>query len=252
MKAIVLAAGQGTRLRPLTDDRPKCLVEVAGKTILEHIVRALRSAGVDDITVVTGYRADQIQRYQLATRHNERYATTNMVYSLFCAEDLLVDDDVLVVYGDIVFHPDAVKRLIAEPAGVSIAVNTNWLEVWQVRMEDPLSDAETLRVDESNHIVDIGNKAGSLEEIEGQYMGLMLFRAHQLSAIRAMYHELRDAGDTTRFDNLMMTDFLQLIRDRVAPLQAVFVPGGWIEVDSVEDREAYLNHPESLAFIERF
>lgn len=252
MKAIVLAAGQGTRLRPLTDDRPKCLVEIAGKTILEHIVASLRAADIGDITVVTGYRADQVERYPFATRHNERYTSTNMVYSLFCAEDLFGGEDVLVVYGDIVFHPDAVTRLLADPAPVSIAVNTEWLKVWQVRMDDPLSDAETLRVDEAGHIVEIGNKAGSLEEIEGQYMGLMLFRASALDAIRSLYHQLRGERDTNQFDNLMMTDFLQLIRDHVTPLKAVHVQGGWIEVDSVEDRDAYLSNPETLAFIEQF
>ena len=61
MKAIILAAGEGIRLRPYTLDRPKCLVELVGKSLLEHQLAALRAAGITDITMVTGYRANQIE-----------------------------------------------------------------------------------------------------------------------------------------------------------------------------------------------
>src|SRR6185436_13431111 len=105
MKVIVLAAGQGIRLRPLTDQVPKCMVPFRGKPILVHLLEILRKGGVDDVTVVTGYRADAVAALGVPTRHNPDFASTNMVGSLFCAEDLLEGDDVLVVYGDILFRP---------------------------------------------------------------------------------------------------------------------------------------------------
>src|SRR5687767_12917090 len=106
VKAIILAAGSGSRLAPLTDDRPKCLVPVKGTPMLAWQVRALRAAGVSDISVVAGYRADQIEheatQLGLRTYLNPRYDVTNMVYSLFCAADAL-NDDVIVSYADIVY-----------------------------------------------------------------------------------------------------------------------------------------------------
>ncbi len=85
MKAIILAAGEGTRPRPHTRSRPKCLVELGGHPLLSYQLAALRGAGVNDITIVTGYLREQIEAYGLATRsafdaaHNPRYNSTNMV-----------------------------------------------------------------------------------------------------------------------------------------------------------------------------
>ena len=89
MRAIILAAGEGTRLRPHTLDRPKCLVPLAGRPLLAWQADALRRAGVSDITVVTGYRADQVAALGFATVHNDRFRETNMVASLMCARALL-------------------------------------------------------------------------------------------------------------------------------------------------------------------
>src|ERR1044071_3517735 len=86
---VILAAGEGTRLRPHTLDRPKCLVPLAGRPLLAWQTDALRAAGVDDIVVVTGYRADQIRALGYRTVFNPRYEKTNMVASLMCARDTL-------------------------------------------------------------------------------------------------------------------------------------------------------------------
>ena len=97
MRAVILAAGEGTRLRPHTNDRPKCLVELAGRPLLAWQLDALHAAGVTDVTIVTGYRADQIT---VGTRrvHNDRYDDTNMVASLMCARAAFDGtDDVLRV-----------------------------------------------------------------------------------------------------------------------------------------------------------
>ncbi len=83
--ALILAAGRGTRLRPHTDHVPKCLVELAGKSLLARQWQALRYAGVDDIHVITGYRGSDIEALGYPTVHNPSYATTNMVATLFCA-----------------------------------------------------------------------------------------------------------------------------------------------------------------------
>lgn len=82
MKAIILAAGQGTRLRPLTDHKPKCLVELAGKPMLEHQLTTLRGAGINEIHIVAGYCAEQLDRSDITRHLNLDYASTNMVTTL--------------------------------------------------------------------------------------------------------------------------------------------------------------------------
>jgi hypothetical protein len=118
--ALILAAGRGARLRPHTDHRPKCLVELAGQSLLARQWQSLRAAGVNDIRVITGYRAADIEALGYPTVHNPSFATTNMVSTLFCArEHMKGTADLLIVYGDVVFEPRIVRALLVEDVPLS-------------------------------------------------------------------------------------------------------------------------------------
>jgi choline kinase len=128
MKAIILNAGKGGRLGTLTDDRPKCLVEVGGRPILDFQLDALRLAGVHDLVMVVGYRHEMIrehlQRYPEFTVtwvDNPDYAETNTAYSLWLARHEMTGD-FLYLNGDVLFHPELVRRLVAAPALNPLAV----------------------------------------------------------------------------------------------------------------------------------
>ena len=116
MQAVILAAGQGTRLKPLTDDLPKCLLDVGGKTIIFRQINALWSLGIKDIIVVVGYKADLVKEHiakecpyaQIIFVTNEDYATTNNIHSLALAMPYILSQYILLC-GDVVFHPDATK-----------------------------------------------------------------------------------------------------------------------------------------------
>jgi len=242
MRAIILAAGQGTRLRPYTDERPKCLVELGGRALLDHQVDTLRAAGIDDICVATGYRSELIDAKGLPTIKNPRYETTNMVSSLMCAADILDgSQDVLAVYGDIVFEPRIIEAMRASSAPFATSIDLRWRRLWELRLEDPLSDAETLRLDADGNIEEIGGDPTSIDEIQGQYMGLIKFGAEAAPRIVAHYEGMKtDAAWTeSAIDNLSMTAFLQVLIDGGFALKAVTVEGGWLEVDSVDDLDRY-------------
>ncbi len=99
MNAIILAAGLGTRLRPLTNDRPKCLVPVLGTPMIEQQIRFLHESGITDITIVSGYRADSLDylktRYGVEIVHNEYYNEYNNIYSLYLVREEFGDSYVL-------------------------------------------------------------------------------------------------------------------------------------------------------------
>ena len=241
MRAVVLAAGEGTRLRPLTSDRPKCLVELAGRPLLDWQLDALGAAGVEDITIVTGYRDDQITA---GTRrvHNPRFDETNMVASLMCAREAFDgSDDVLVAYSDIVYEPRLVRALAADTSEVAVVVDRNWRALWQLRMTDPLGDAETLRLGESGQILELGRRAESYDDIEGQYIGLTRVSANVAPEWPRRFDALDPNGnyeDRDR-DHMFMTAFLQLMIDDGERVQAVIVDGGWLEVDTCDDLDVY-------------
>lgn len=237
--AIHLAAGEGTRLRPITNDRPKPLVELGGRSLLEHNVETLRAAGVDDQLVVTGYRADQIRELGYETVHNPVYDETDMVYSLFCAEAAFPDGrDLLISYGDIVYERGVVEALLACPAPVCVVVDESWRELWEARFEDPLEDAETLRVDDDGRIVDIGAKPSGFDDIEGQYVGLVTVRADYVDRFAETYYDLSEAEGDVR-SSVEMTHFLQRLVDDGVDVRAVPVDGGWVEVDTTDDLAMY-------------
>lgn len=238
MKLIVLAAGQGTRLRPLTDSIPKCMVPLEGKPLLEHQLEIAREAGITDLHVATGYREDAI-RYEGITRHfNPDYESTNMVATLFCAESIM-DDDLIVSYGDIVYQVDVLKALINHIRPISVVVDRQWERYWRARNEDPLEDAETMLINRDNTIRELGKKPRSMADIQGQYIGLIKFSAKALEKVRRFYHQLdRNAlYDGKDFKNMYMTSFLQMIADNLLPLHAVYIDNGWMEVDCPADLE---------------
>jgi choline kinase len=241
MRAVILAAGEGTRLRPLTADRPKCLVPFADHPLLEWQLAALDRAGVDDVTIVTGYRADAIT---VGTRriHNERFADTNMVASLMCARDLLDGtDDVVIAYGDIVYEPRLVTALAAVRGPVGVVVDREWRRLWELRMDDPLADAETLRLDADGYLVELGRRPETPADIEAQYVGLILVRASFAAEWCRRYDELDPRGEYEGRDrdHMFMTAFLQLLIDGGVAVDAVPVDGGWFEVDTVDDLDVY-------------
>ncbi len=235
-RAIHLAAGQGTRLRPITDDRPKPLVELGGQSLLERNVETLERAGVDDQLVVTGYRADQIRDLGYETVHNDVYDETEMVYSLFCAADQFPEDrELLISYGDILYEQSVVEEILACDAPMCVVVDRNWRELWAERFDSPLDDAETLQVDDQGHITEIGSRPAGYDEIEGQYIGLLKVRHDYLDEFEAVYGELSDGGTTS----VEMTHFIQHLIETGWFVQVVPIEGNWLEVDTIEDLNWY-------------
>ncbi len=245
-RALILAAGQGTRLRPLTDDKPKCLVSLLGKSLLQRQVDTLRESGINDIHVATGYRADQIEALGYATSKNLRFAETNMVATLFSALAFIQQEgDLIIAYGDIVYQKNNLRALLNCNDEIALMIDARWRDLWKLRLENPLEDAETLKMDKNGYVTELGKKPLGYDQIEGQYTGLIKIRSDKLEELVDFYNLLdRSASyDGNDFDNMYMTSFLQLLIDSGWKAKAVLVKNGWLEIDSVEDLFQY----ESMA-----
>lgn len=242
-KALILAAGQGTRLRPLTNDKPKCLVSLAGRPMLERQVETLRKQRVIDIHVATGYKSEEIEKLGFNTSFNSRFDNTNMVESLFSAVDFIqsCDEDLIIGYGDIVYNFDNLKALLDADEEICLMIDKNWRELWSLRLENPLDDAETLKVDSNGLITELGKKPTSYEQIQGQYTGLIKIRKNKIKDFIQFYNKLDRAAmyDGQDFNNMYMTSFLQMLINSNWKVAAVNVNSGWLEVDSVEDLSIY-------------
>jgi choline kinase len=231
---IILAAGRGSRMGTLTDTQPKCLTELAGRSLLDWQLAALSAAGIEQIIVVRGYYREALSGPGYEVRDNDRWAESNMVVTLTAADDVLCREDCLVSYSDIVYHPDAVRALAASPDDIAIAYDRHWQELWQERFDDPLADAESFR-HQNGRLIEIGARSADAAEIQGQYMGLLKFTPTGWQGIRDLLAGL--AG--TERDRLDMTALLSRLLAADMTIGVVAVEGGWCEVDSEADLEQY-------------
>ena len=236
LKAIILAAGEGTRLRPYTLDRPKCLVEVDGLSLLDRQLAVLATEAIHPIILIGGYCVEMLKRPGIESRINPRYAETNMVWTLFCAEDDL-EGDVLLCYGDIVYSREVLQALLKSKADISVVIDLEWESYWRARHENPLEDAETLKLYPDGRIYELGRKPKSIDEIEGQYMGLIKLSANGIKTFKQVFYDARMAGNLLgkSVEKAYMTDLLQAVINSGYPVHSVPVQGGWVEVDTVSD-----------------
>jgi len=236
MKAIILAAGRGSRMRNLTEERPKCLVELHGKTLLDWQLDALRAAGINEIAIVTGYKRELLANRGLVEFHNTRWAETNMVSSLACAQEWLQAEPCIVSYSDIFYSPMAVQSLMTCTASLAVTYDPNWLELWTQRFGDPLLDAETFRLTPEHTLAEIGNKPTSVDEVQGQYMGLLRFTPEGWAEVL----RIRSGLTTEQCDKMHMTGTLQKVIDASnLKIEAISYSGKWGEVDSESDLLRY-------------
>jgi len=246
LKAIILAAGQGNRLKPLTNEKPKCMVELFGKSLIEHQINAYISCNISDINVVTGFQSDSVTISNVRRFRNKHYEKTNMVESLFCAEEIL-NGDVIVSYGDIIFEKNVLKQLILSDNDISVIIDKNWKDYWSARSKKPLIDLESLKLDSKNNITSIGQKVNKLEEIQGQYIGLMKFSEKGVNILKDFYFKCKKISEKKSnplnanlpFEKSFMTDLLQGLINSNYKLHSVPIDGGWLELDTLNDFETY-------------
>lgn len=241
-KAVILAAGFGSRLMPLTSDRPKGMVALMGLPMLARQVAVLQSGGVDNISIVGGYRVECLNCLGLPIITNSAYDSTNMVESLMCARALFDGKcDVIMAYGDIVYEPRVLAALMNTQGDVIVTADLNWQRLWSARMEDYASDVESFRLRNDGSVAELGKRPNSLAEVEAQYIGLVRFPAACHTRILAFYDELDRTAyyDGQSFSKMYMTSFIQLLIDYGWNVRPALIENGWLEVDTVEDLHRY-------------
>ena len=264
MKVIILAAGMGSRLRPLTNDKPKCMIKLLGQTLIERQIKIFHSYGINDITIVTGYKSKVVDIPDVNYVNNVNYETTNMNESLFralletemceectsgCREcngtGLSPAKPILVTYGDIAFEPRILSQMLEFceplPSVIGLAVRINWKEYYQNRTMHPLSEAENVLI-ENRRILEIRkNISKSLENQQiGEFLGIMLLPPDQRNILLEKYLELKQNHvgvfhSSSSLSNAYLTDMLQEMIDCDATVKPVFIEGKWFEIDTPED-----------------
>ena len=244
MKAVILAAGMGKRLGDLTKDRPKCLLNFLGKSLIERQIDNFIACGIKDIIVVAGYMEQRIDLSGVKKVINSDYETTNMVESLFRSESLW-GDEIIVSYGDIIYEKSILRDLINSDADIGVIVDKNGVNYFKDRFGgDYLKHLESLKISKSGAISNIGESIKSDAGVEGQYIGLLKFGKNGIKGIASIYHRDKIFYDTPwmrsrSLRQAYMTDMIQKMIDEGLSVKAVAINGGWLEFDSVNDYNKY-------------
>lgn len=243
MKAIILAAGQGTRLKKYTENLPKGMLSFAGKTIIERQIETYRKCGIEDIIIVRGFAADKITYSGIKYYTNDDFENTNMVESLMAAKSEF-NDDIIVSYSDILFNEELLKGMMDANVDFGCAVDDNWKEYWQKRYGKVDFDTESLAIDDDNNITELGLESPSLDVIDARYIGLLKFSKNGLKVIDDILTDAyknyidkpwQQSGKTVK--KAYMTDLLNAIIESGKQVKAIRFVNGWVEFDTNEDYE---------------
>ncbi len=242
LRAIILAAGKGSRLGELTKNISKGMLKLFGKTLIERQIEIYQKCGIDDITIVTGYKSEMINFSGINYVKNQNYATTNINESLFCASEKL-SDSVIISYTDIVFEQKMIEQMLQFSGDIGVAVSLNWKKNYDGRTLHPLSEAENVLI-ENDKIIQIKkniSEASSDQKI-GEFLGVMKLSNEGGKILLQKYLELKENHTETfhmakSFKDAYITDMLQEIIDSGCDVSPVIVDGNWYEIDTPQDLE---------------
>ena len=243
MKAIILAAGKGTRLSKYTKDCPKGLLTFNGMSLIEHQINAMNKIGIDKIVIVKGYLEHKIDFNDITYYYNSHYQETNMVESLFCAESDL-NDDCIVTYSDIIYNFQILKETFNCKYNVGVVVDTNFIDYWKARLGNLYyEDMESLII-HNNRITSLGNPKPNINEIFGRYVGIIKFSKKGIQDLIDNYYHFKEKKIRNKLENRVfnkwhMTDLLQGMIDRGYIIRPINISKGWLEFDTDRDYELY-------------
>jgi len=245
MKAIILAAGMGKRLGKYTKGLPKAMLEFNGKPLLQWQLETLRASGINDIVVVKGYRADKIYIEGVKYYENKDYENTNMVESLFAAEEEM-DDDLLVCYADILYEMRVVKIILEAEVDIGITVDTEYWDYWKARLENPEEDMESLVI-RNGEILALGDPHSTEDRARVRYVGLIKLSERGVEALGKVYRDnkrkyyIRDEPwmRSKSFKQAYMTCLLQAMIYSGYTVKPIKIQRGWLEFDTTSDYDKY-------------
>ena len=260
MKGIVIAAGLGSRMGGLTEHRPKCLLPMRGRPLLDWTIDGLRNAGCNEITIVTGYLSEQLSVYAdrgIKLIHNPDFRSNNVLHSLMHAREDL-EGSVLATYADIWVEPDAIRRVAETPGGMVLGVDREWRDIYIDRPGIKVEDSELALFDGSGRLTRIGKSVEPIQQVvrsgyeartgagtrpgDGEFLGLWCMREPHTTLFRKVFNELDaklDANDSFQFAAAWrlayVTDLFQELLDRGHILRCALLDRGWAEFDTASD-----------------
>jgi L-glutamine-phosphate cytidylyltransferase len=226
-RAVILAAGRGSRMGKHTDNIPKCKTKLQNRSLLDWQLESIEKAGIKQTFVVTGYKREMLKG-NFDSVVNINWSETNMVYSLFCLPKQ--NRDLIISYSDIAYNHNHLTKLIENKNDIVITADLDWFKLWSIRFNNPLDDAESFKV--SNSILtEIGQVTNDLNDIDAQYMGLIKLTPNGWDILYKIFQSL----PVDKQKSIHMTDLINKALKQNFLISVEYVKGGWCEADTYSD-----------------
>lgn len=248
--AVVVAAGLGSRLLPLSQEVPKCMLAVQNQSMLERALMTFRNLNINKTVVVGGYKSDKLllpPGTKLVL--NDRYLHNNILHSLAYARPAIDEDDaVLVSYSDIIFRQSVVEQLLSvDGQDIVILVDQAWRERYVGRTMHPLSEAEAAQFDGDGRLLRVGKNLLTPQhdpEQWGEFIGMVKLTKSGNRQFWDLFDEIdTELNPEAPFQSAAswrmayITDMLQELVDRGVAVHCSLIQGGWLEIDTLQDYE---------------
>ncbi len=248
MKAIIIASGKGPNLGPNTEDRPPCMIEIHGRPLVQHQLKMLEEQGVDDVTVIGGYKYRSIDAQGARLVVDRDFESNTNLMSFFAAGPELVGD-VVICQGNVVFAPQILENLLNTPTAGCLVIDRQWRAMHQKHNAVGTDhDLELCEVAESGFVRHVGRRVTS-ERASGEFIGLLRLNAPLMTRLWSIYMAALARGIEAPFgdsQNLREAHFSDLLNEafRAGELfNVVAVDGGWRALNAVEDLEKVRSKP---------
>lgn len=225
LKAVIVAAGEARRLRPVADNIPKCFLPVGGRPLIEYSLQALKRCSIEQIAFVVGYLKDEFPA-RLGNRYeyifNPFYAMTNDMASLWFAKEFVRGSDFVYMHSDLLYHPDILAMTVASQAEIALAV------------EETVCDKEMMKVRMDGLYLLESSKEVPLDEAFGEWTGITKFTSAGWQKYLSVVEQLLAEGAFNVYDTVAMNRLVQ--KERVIQI-VPFWGLPFIEIDYPEDLE---------------
>ena len=239
-KTLIVAAGLGSRLKGHTENTPKCMLDFGGKTLLQRQLLSYKKNGVDDISLIRGYKKNKINYKGIKYFDNNDYKDNNILNSIFYGEEA-INGNIIISYSDILFEPFVVKRAMESDHDISVIVDVDWRDYYINRKDHPLSEAENVIFNSNNEVVKIGKISSEKEEVHGEFIGMIKLNHRGCEILKQNFHRVKKLywnkpfQRAKIFQKAYLTDMIQELVDIGIKVHCVIIERGWKEIDTVED-----------------
>ncbi len=240
IKALIIAAGLGSRLKNHTENLPKCMLDFGGKTLLQRQIDSYKKCGVKDISLIKGYKKEKINYKGINYFENTDYKNNNILNSIFYAEKV-INGNIIISYSDILFDSSVVERTLNSDHDISVVVDIDWRGYYVGRKDHPISEAENVIFNSNNEVEKIGKISTGNEEVHGEFIGMIKLSNRGTEIFKEHFHRLKKIywnkpfQRAKTFQNAYLTDFIQELVDIGIKVHCVIIESGWKEIDTVED-----------------